>query len=460
LIIRNVPEVHQYDNEITITLSDWYHRTAKVNEEWHISTVSRGVPPYPDSGMINGLGRYPCDFAILQNRTCQADLQKRPVFEVQRNKSYRVRVINTSAVAAFNFSIDGHPLETIEVDGVDVAKPVPIDIAPIAAGQRYSFRIRTNGSLERYLIRANLRKESLMLIEGFNINKFPEALMKEVTAVLEYRRSSSESVNRIPHPVPYKTEPFSYMDEIPQRNVTRGSLKYLDESELSPFDGIPAPPYFDQEIMLEVGFYEDHENIRRGSFNRTPFVLPQDEPLLWTIVDGNSPPKSTFPLEVNYMNVIQLVINNPFYGPHPFHLHGHHFWVLGTGAWFDGNYDPATHNVSLTLTGAKRDTVLVQEQSWALIRFVADNPGVWPFHCHIDWHNLSGMSVTFIEAKDMLVQQLKITTEASRVCALGRISAMTSKLHKEPYNNLRNGSCKTLAFLPLVIWGCFYFSFI
>ena len=36
------------------------------------------------------------------------------------------------------------------------------------------------------------------------------------------------------------------------------------------------------------------------------------------------------------------------------------------------------------------------------MRFVADNPGVWPFHCHVTWHFVMGMQVIFIESADQL----------------------------------------------------------
>lgn len=86
------------------------------------------------------------------------------------------------------------------------------------------------------------------------------------------------------------------------------------------------------------------------------------------------------------------------------------------GAWYEGDFDPSKHN--LTLDGVKRDTVLVQEQSWAVIRFIADSPGLWTFHCHIDWHNLSGMALTFIEGGDIVRSDVKIPDEALRVCRM------------------------------------------
>lgn len=46
----------------------------------------------------------------------------------------------------------------------------------------------------------------------------------------------------------------------------------------------------------------------------------------------------------------------------------------------------------------RRDVLMVRPQSNFLIRFKADNPGVWLFHCHIEWHMDSGLVATMIEA--------------------------------------------------------------
>jgi L-ascorbate oxidase len=38
-----------------------------------------------------------------------------------------------------------------------------------------------------------------------------------------------------------------------------------------------------------------------------------------------------------------------------------------------------------------KDTVAVPTQGYVITRFIADNPGVWMFHCHLDSHSDSGM---------------------------------------------------------------------
>lgn len=106
-----------------------------------MSSKSKGFPPIPNSGMINGVGRYDCSFADLQDQICDTDTQRYPVFEVVRGKRYRIRVINTAANAFFKFSIDNHKLTTIEVDGVDTVKVSPVDQALLAPAFRFVFFI-------------------------------------------------------------------------------------------------------------------------------------------------------------------------------------------------------------------------------------------------------------------------------------------------------------------------------
>lgn len=64
----------------------------------------------------------------------------------------------------------------------------------------------------------------------------------------------------------------------------------------------------------------------------------------------------------------------------------------------------------------RRDTVQVPPEGSATIRFRADNPGAWFFHCHIEWHLESGLALTFIEAPLMMQQQLQIPSYISDQC--------------------------------------------
>lgn len=35
----------------------------------------------------------------------------------------------------------------------------------------------------------------------------------------------------------------------------------------------------------------------------------------------------------------------------------------------------------------------IPSRGYAVLRFRADNPGVWLFHCHIMWHFATGMAM-------------------------------------------------------------------
>ena len=40
-----------------------------------------------------------------------------------------------------------------------------------------------------------------------------------------------------------------------------------------------------------------------------------------------------------------------------------------------------------------KDTVVVPDSGFTVIRFLANNPGFWLFHCHLSWHDRIGMGM-------------------------------------------------------------------
>lgn len=75
---------------------------------------------------------------------------------------------------------------------------------------------------------------------------------------------------------------------------------------------------------------------------------------------------------------------------HPIHLHGHLFKIVST----DGN--PVPEAAQLT-----KDTVAIAPGERYDIELVADNPGVWMVHCHIESHAANGM-MTLLEYEGAL----------------------------------------------------------
>jgi hypothetical protein len=97
---------------------------------------------------------------------------------------------------------------------------------------------------------------------------------------------------------------------------------------------------------------------------------------------------------VNFQTNTSIRINvwNNNTSPHPMHLHGHDMYVLhsGPGRW-DG--------VSITNPSnpQRRDTQNLAPNGHIVIQYDADNPGTWPFHCHIGWHLAQGLYMTLME---------------------------------------------------------------
>ena len=96
---------------------------------------------------------------------------------------------------------------------------------------------------------------------------------------------------------------------------------------------------------------------------------------LWGLNGTSSMHETIFTVREN--ELIEVIMQNQTGMAHPMHLHGHYFKVV------------AINNVPIE--GALRDTVLVPPSTAIAIRFAADNPGNWAFHCHHLYHMNAGM---------------------------------------------------------------------
>lgn len=122
---------------------------------------------------------------------------------------------------------------------------------------------------------------------------------------------------------------------------------------------------------------------------------------------------NTNPHVLQYGEVVEIVLNNDDGGKHPFHLHGHAFQAASRPHSGSGFYD-GTGNLSQV--PMRRDTFMVRPNSHFVIRFRANNPGVWFFHCHIDWHLVTGLAATMIEAPLEIQQRVNIPADHYQVC--------------------------------------------
>jgi iron transport multicopper oxidase len=90
-----------------------------------------------------------------------------------------------------------------------------------------------------------------------------------------------------------------------------------------------------------------------------------------------------------------------------------------------GVYDGNRSTIDWLLNNPpRRDTIRVDGEGFSIIRFRADNPGVWIFHCHIDWHLESGLAATFITAPDIAQQRMTIPQVFEDLCEAGGTSGV------------------------------------
>lgn len=83
------------------------------------------------------------------------------------------------------------------------------------------------------------------------------------------------------------------------------------------------------------------------------------------------------PYVVKHNDIVEIVINNLNSNLHPWHLHGHQFQVLERTLPNTGSF-PGTYS-NFSSTPVRRDTVMLQPNAYAVIRFRADNPDKLPF---------------------------------------------------------------------------------
>ncbi|PAB56930.1 hypothetical protein CCE28_20080 [Anaeromicrobium sediminis] len=112
-----------------------------------------------------------------------------------------------------------------------------------------------------------------------------------------------------------------------------------------------------------------------GTYKVNPYMHESN----FFTINGRSFPY-THPFIVNYGDKVRVRIINISKTNHPIHIHGHQFKVIAT----DGN--PIPPSCQLT-----KNTIIVGVGETYDIEFIANNPGIWPFHCHMPHHMTNNM---------------------------------------------------------------------
>ena len=110
-------------------------------------------------------------------------------------------------------------------------------------------------------------------------------------------------------------------------------------------------------------------------------------------------------LKVSLGSIVELLIFDVDDSlTHPFHLHGHKFYVMDMGTFTKPttsemilNNEVDFNSKSLNKRPPHKDTILIPNRGYLRLKFRADNAGFWLGHCHFDWHLAIGELTRFLK---------------------------------------------------------------
>ncbi|KAJ0422380.1 extracellular dihydrogeodin oxidase/laccase [Aspergillus carlsbadensis] len=348
-IIINGPATANYDVDLGhLFLNDWYHDTA----DNLMLQAATGGPPTAPNGLINGTNVW-------------GDVGSRWETAFEAGVRYRLRLVNAAADQHFRFMIDNHTLEVIANDFVPII-PYNTTQLSIGMGQRYDIVVTA--------------KE--IASGDFWLRAIPQTSCSEsdatdkVKGIIRYDGSSSADPT---------TSAYSYTDSCDDESP----------SDLVPYLALSASDTYaygtSENVEVQVT-----DNALLWLMNKTTFRTQWEYPTLLQVAEGNTTWLAT--QRVIHLpdadEWVYMVIHSPFAQAHPMHLHGHDFWVLGSGT---GQFD-LSMKASLTLVNApRRDVVMLPASGYVVIALQTNNPGAWLMHCHIAWHTSEGFAVQILE---------------------------------------------------------------
>jgi FtsP/CotA-like multicopper oxidase with cupredoxin domain len=381
-MIIDGPATANYDVDLgTLPITDWYYTPAfTVNE---IAQHSLRGPPAPDNILVNGT-----HINAANNNGQYARMN------VVKGKKYRIRIVNTAVDSTFSVSMDGHPFTVLTSDFVPI-KSYVTDQLTLQIGQRYDVVITANQTVDNYWFRVSPGTAcggNSIIASG-----------KPLGAILHYDGASTTALPTFQSSVTMRT---SCDDEA--------------SSNLIPFVPNTVPTSVMGEVTnhkMEVNSFSDptKNNLFRWLIDGTPHIVNWNNPTLETVLAGSKdfgPNDNVYTMEGTgwYMWYIQSTSRIAL--PHPIHLHGHDYYIVGRGA---GTWDGSTTGLNFN-NPTRRDTAVLPAGGYMLIAFPADNPGMWIMHCHIAWHASQGLSLQFMERMSEIKGSLGDTSVLKKGC--------------------------------------------
>ncbi|KAG6625868.1 hypothetical protein I3843_15G007700 [Carya illinoinensis] len=384
--------------EQVLILAEWFN--GDVKEIIDNATATGGDPETSDAYAINGQPGFP--------NNCSNETTYR--LSVQHGKTYLLRLVNSGMNEEMFFGIAKHNLTVVAQDGAYI-KPITTSYIMITPGQTMDILLTANQAPSQYYIAASPFFDSGAPYDTSN-----------TSAILQYT-----GISTLPASIPYPTLP-NVTDKAAADNFTT-RIRALASLE----HPINVPKQIDTRIIMAVSVNQilcanascsgPSGNRLAASLNNISFVTPKIDvlqayyrslPKVFTKDFPNKPPyefnytgdvgnNTLYPslgtnvTLIKYGAAVEIVFQGTNVGNaenHPMHLHGFSFYLVGTG--YD-NYNETTSPKTYNLKDPPEvNTIGVPKNGWATIRFIANNPGVWFMHCHLERHASWGMDTVLI----------------------------------------------------------------
>ncbi|KAM2088795.1 hypothetical protein ACFX1T_032828 [Malus domestica] len=388
--------------EVPILLGEWYNGNVVDIEE---EGLSKGIAPnisnaYTINGLLGDL--YDCS----QNQTYQ--------LSVVRGKTYLLRLINAGLNTQLFFKIANHNMTVVAIDAT-YTTPYITDVVVTGPGQTTDVLVKFNQPIGSYYMAATPYASASDTIDFDN---------STTRGIIVYKSSNSSTPIMPSMPNPHDT-PLAHKFLTNLTSLAKGPQR------------VPVPLKVDEHMFVTIGVNLEmcpenatcqglFNNRLSASMNNESFVLPSntsmleaqfhnvsgvytrdfpdEPPFKFDYTDTNISldlsliyaPKSTKVKTLKFNSTVEMVLQNIAFlaiENHPMHLHGFNFHVLAQGF---GNYDPINDPKKFNLVNPQiRNTIGVPVGGWAVIRFQANNPGIWYMHCHLDVHLPWGLGMAF-----------------------------------------------------------------
>ncbi|XP_050514560.1 uncharacterized protein LOC114336593 [Diabrotica virgifera virgifera] len=417
------PNSHLYDYDLTthvVLISDWMHEAAAERFPGRLA-VNTGQDP--ESCLINGKGQFrDPNTGFMTNTPLE-------VFTITPGKRYRFRMINSFAsVCPAQLTIQGHDLTLIATDGEPV-QPVKVNTVISFSGERYDFVINADQAPGAYWIQLRgLGECGIRRVQQLAILRYARGPYQPSSSPPTYDFGIRQGV--VLNPLDARC------NEVRADAICVSQLKNARKIDEGLLQERP-----DVKIFLPFRFfvYSPQDLYAPNTYQRH-LVAPSGDPVLSLIdeISYMSPPAPiisqyddidpeqfcngdnrpadcgpncmcTHKVDIPLNAVVEVVLVDEVQQPnlsHPFHLHGYAFNVIGIGRSPDQNVKKINlkHALDLDRQGLLhrqfnlppgKDTIAVPNNGYVVLRFRADNPGFWLFHCHFLFHIVIGMNLVF-----------------------------------------------------------------